>query len=317
MTMTATDLFAGAGGSSIGLAQAGYRIDVAANHWPTSVATHAANHPNTEHYTANLTETDFRTFPRTDVLWASPSCVWHARAGGRKKPTTDVERLRADPGSVDRATAFAVVAAAEVHAYEAVIVENVREFQDWVLFDGWLDLMHRLGYRSQVTVLDSAAVGDPVPQHRMRLYTVFTRAGNVDLDPGAVPLTTASTILDAHPGRLVTRRLYVSDQIDQITEAGPHLVTFRKHAKPRRADQHALATITAGGNHHGVATVTEDGQHFRMLNNRECARGQGFPDSYEFHGTAAEVKAQIGNAVSVNVARWLGQQVRDALERAA
>ncbi|MDO5535879.1 MAG: DNA cytosine methyltransferase, partial [Propionibacteriaceae bacterium] len=67
MTLTATDLFAGAGGSSTGLAQAGYRVEVAANHWPRAVATHAANHPDTEHRVADLSETDWTTFPTTDL----------------------------------------------------------------------------------------------------------------------------------------------------------------------------------------------------------------------------------------------------------
>lgn len=106
-------------------------------------------------------------------------------------------------------------------------------------------------------------------------------------------------------------------QIEQITEPGvPHLVTYRRNAKARRADEHPLATITAGGNHHGVATLTDDGPRFRMLTNRECARAQGFPDTYEFVGKADEVKKQIGNAVSVDVARWITRRVTAALEAA-
>ena len=90
-------------------------------------------------------------------------------------------------------------------------------------------------------------------------------------------------------------------------------MTYRRNARARRADEHPLATITAGGNHHGVATLTADGPRFRMLNNRECARGQGFPDSYHFTGTVGEVKKQIGNAVSVDAARWIGGRVLAAL----
>lgn len=312
MTLTMTDLFSGAGGSSEGMSQAGYRVSVAANHWQTAIDTHQANHPDTEHRIANLSEVDWRTFPSTDVLWASPSCVWHARSGGRKQPPTEVELLRADAGSVDRATAFAVVQAAEVHRYRAVIVENVPEFEAWSLYPWWLDGMRALGYKGQTVHLDAADLG--APQRRVRYFAVFTRCGDVDLTVHAPHRVAASTILDPHPGKPVTRRLYVTPQIEQITDRDvPHLVTYRRNAKARRADQHPLATITAGGNHHGIATVTDDGPRFRMLTNRECARGQGFPDNYQFHGKADEVKKQIGNAVSVDVARWLGRRVADSL----
>ncbi|MBO0853600.1 MAG: DNA cytosine methyltransferase [Nocardia sp.] len=327
MTLTATDLYSGGGGSSVGLAQAGFRVLVAANHWPTADRTHRANHPDTEHRLANLSETDFRTFPKTDVLWASPSCVWHARSGGRTRPPAQVELRRADEGSIDRATAFAVIAAAEVHRYEAVIVENVVEFTAWSLFRWWLEGMAALGYRHQIAVLNSAEIGpDPVAQNRKRFYGLFTRDGRVDLAVETTERTPAAAILDPDPGKPVTRRLYVSPQIEQITEPGvAHLVTYRKHAKPLRADRHQLATVTAGGNHHAVATVTADGARHRMLTNRERARAQGFPDSYVFCGKNVpvivngkrryvdEVRTQIGNAVSVNVARWLGRRVAHAL----
>src|SRR4051794_29004603 len=112
--VTASDLFAGGGGSTEGLTQAGLHVQVAANHWPLAVATHRANHPDTDHRVANLSEVDWRSFPTTDVLWASPSCKWQARSGGRARPSAEVERLRADAGAIDRATAFAVIAAAEV-----------------------------------------------------------------------------------------------------------------------------------------------------------------------------------------------------------
>lgn len=311
--ITAKDLYAGGGGSSEGLVQAGLRVLIAANHDPLAVATHAANHPDTEHRIANLREIDWRTFPSTDVLWASPSCVWHARSGGRAQLPAAVELLRQDEGAIDRATAFAVIEAAEVHRYPIVFVENVPEFRRWVLYRWWLDGLAALGYTVHELVLDAAEFG--LAQHRKRLFVAATRDG-VELDltlPVLAPVM-ASEILDPHPGKAVNRRLYVADQIDSITEDGvPHLVTYRKHARARRADQHPLATVTAGGNHHAVAQLVDGVQHHRLLSNRECARAQAFGDHYEFRGTAAQVKRQIGNAVPVGIARWLGERAVKAL----
>lgn len=311
-SLTVTDLFSGAGGASEGLAQAGYSISACANHNPVAIATHQRNHPQARHFQADLAETDFRTFPRTNLLWASPSCVWHTPAGGRKKVSREQEIVRTDAGVIDRATAFAVIAAAEVHRYQAIIVENVPEFTDWTLFNWWCGGLAALGYRMQDVVLDAAHFG--VPQRRKRWFGVFTADGDVDLDLPAAQNIPASTILDTDLGRLVTRKLYVAEQIAAIKDSHiPHLVTYRRNARPLRADQHPLATITAGGNHHGIATVTADGVYHRMLTNRECARAQGFPDSYQFEGTAAQVKRQIGNAVAIPVARWLGQRVVAAI----
>lgn len=311
MTLTCTDLFAGAGGSSEGLTQAGCRVLVAANHWDTAVATHAANHPGTTHHLANLSETDFRVFPSTDLLWASPSCVWHARAGGRTRPPAEVERLRADAGAIDRATAFAVIAAAEVHRYPVVIVENVREFTAWSLFDWWVAGMEALGYRYQAAVLDSHDLGEA--QHRIRWYGTFTLGDPLDLTLPTVTPRYADSILDTDPGRLMDRRMYVTPQVEQITEPGPHLVMYRRNARPRRADAHPLATVTAGGNHHGLATVTAEGPRFRMLTVRERARAQGFPDTYLFTGNQKDTVAMIGNAVSVRVAKFIGERVAKSL----
>jgi DNA (cytosine-5)-methyltransferase 1 len=199
---SATDLFAGGGGMTEGLEQAGWSVEAAANHWPTAVATHQRNHPHTEHHTADLSEVDWRTFPHTTLLAAAPSCVWHARAGGRKKPPAQIERLRADAGAIDRATAFAVIAAAEVHRYPVVLVENVPEFRAWSLYTWWLDGLHALGYRTQQLVLDAADFGHA--QRRRRLFVVATHGLELDLTPPTAAPTTAADILDPDLGQAVT-----------------------------------------------------------------------------------------------------------------
>jgi hypothetical protein len=80
-----------------------------------------------------------------------------------------------------------------------------------------LDGLAALGYTIRELVLDAADFGHA--QHRRRLFIVATRDGvELDLTPPAVAPVTASQILDPDPGRPVTRRLYVADQIDSITD---------------------------------------------------------------------------------------------------
>ena len=81
----ATDMFCGIGGSSSGLVRAGWDVRLAANHNQTAVATHAANHPSTEHLCADIQSIDLRYLPTTRMLWASPICTELSPSGGLQK----------------------------------------------------------------------------------------------------------------------------------------------------------------------------------------------------------------------------------------
>ena len=190
--LTFTDIFCGAGGSSIGLTDAGLTLSLAANHWSRAIETHSANFTKADHLCADVNNYDMRRLPKTDILWASPICTEISPAGGRRR------RQQRTPGQGDlleeagyispsaydrtRATAYDVIRATEVHRYTAVLIENVVEFAtDWELFPWWLDGMVKLGYNHQTVSVSSAHVGDETnpwaPQWRDRLYVVFTRKG--------------------------------------------------------------------------------------------------------------------------------------------
>ncbi|XP_074575215.1 DNA (cytosine-5)-methyltransferase 1B-like [Curcuma longa] len=52
----------------------------------------------------------------------------------------------------------------------------------------------------------------------------------------------------------------------------------------------------------------------RILTVRECARSQGFPDSYQFSGNIQNRHKQIGNAVPPPLAYALGRKLKEAIE---
>lgn len=121
-----------------------------------------------------------------------------------------------------------------------------------------------------------------------------------------------------------------------------HIESMYSNSKGRAIDE-PLPTATAGSNHHalvaafmckyygndkngqqvdapmhtvttkdrlGLVTVTIEGEEFviadigmRMLQPRELARAQGFPDSYVLTGTKTAQVARIGNSVVPHVAR--------------
>lgn len=187
MSLTVTDLFCGAGGSTTGLLQApGFEVTVASNHWQLAIDTHGANHPHVDHKRADIHAVDPRTFPTTDVLWASPECTNHSKAKGRKKftdrqPDLFGEILPDEAAERSRATMWDVVRFSEYHRYVAVLVENVVDILDWICYPAWLAAMRALDYDHHPVFANSMyaqAGGLPAPQSRDRIYVVFWRKGN-------------------------------------------------------------------------------------------------------------------------------------------
>ena len=66
-----------------------------------------------------------------------------------------------------------------------------------------------------------------------------------------------------------------------------------------------VSTVTTRDRHGLVEPTEKLDILFRMLQPRELARAQGFPDTYEFAGNRGDVVRQIGNAVPVNLATAL------------
>jgi len=212
MSLTYTDIFCGAGGSSIGLSAAGLELKLAANHWDRAIATHSVNFPDAEHLVADVSNYDMRRLPHTEVLWASPECTWHSPAGGRKQASKVRAQLDLledyvpnDGGVRSRATAYDVIRAAEVHEYKVIIVENVVEFAAWEMFDWWLDGLRQRGYTCQLISVSSAHVGDDdnphAPQWRDRLYVFCTAKGVPVPDVRPRPLAWCHTCHEVVPAK--------------------------------------------------------------------------------------------------------------------
>src|SRR5439155_4064542 len=110
----------------------------------------------------------------------------------------------------------------------------------------------------------------------------------------------------------------VTDPFGTVVASGAHhalVVPYYRTGRAKKAgdpfdtvttlDRFALATSD---------TVRVEDCRYRMIQPRESLRAQRFPDSYVVRGNQGEQTMQAGNAVSANVAQWLGQQIAAALD---
>lgn len=175
--VTVTDQFCGAGGSSIGAEMVGLQLRLGMNHWKRAIETHSANFPHADHVCADISSTDPRRFPSTDILITSPECTEHSAAKTRRAVANLFSPFGADEAERSRATMMDVPRFAEHHGYDVVVVENVVEVTRWAGFNPWLQYMHNLDYRWRLLSVNSFTA-HPTPQSRDRLYVVFWKRGN-------------------------------------------------------------------------------------------------------------------------------------------
>ena len=172
MSITATDQFCGAGGTTEGATMAGVEVRVALNHWKLAIETHNTNHPETLHDCADISQVDPRRYPHTDILLTSPECTNHTLAKNHQQAAHELTLW--DPkkeAERSRATMWDVPRFAEYHRYKLIVVENVIEVRSWAPYEGWLLSMHNLGYKHDFVYLNSRFAG--APQSRDRLYTIL------------------------------------------------------------------------------------------------------------------------------------------------
>ena len=118
------DLFAGGGGMSTGIEQAtGLYPDIACNHNADAISMHQANHPQTQHYQADV----FELCPRdatqgrpVGLLHASPDCTHHSQAAGGQPRDRKI-----------RALSWVVTRWAGQASPRVITLENVKQITKW------------------------------------------------------------------------------------------------------------------------------------------------------------------------------------------
>jgi len=115
------DLLAGGGGATTGALMVENTIVAwALNHSKEAIYTHKINHPNTEHFHADIKEMDVTKLCQVDGLFAGLECINFSNAKGGLSRDADSRML-----------------AYELTPYilhckpTYIVIENVREFLDW------------------------------------------------------------------------------------------------------------------------------------------------------------------------------------------
>nr|WP_074378863.1 DNA cytosine methyltransferase [Mycobacteroides abscessus] len=208
--LMSVDLFSGFGGLTRASELAGFSTIMCANHNRYKVEVHEANHPEAEHWIADLVDpesSDYhsaRDLPAADLLTAGVSCVNHSQANTQKAYEQGLSLFDLDDPDFeervtrserDRATANCVLHYAAQHHPRLILVECTTELTSWgpaiqgkrKVGDGstyrwWLNEFTKLGYKYKVLYLNSMFFG--VPQSRDRLYVAFwdRRLPTPDLD---------------------------------------------------------------------------------------------------------------------------------------
>ena len=191
------DLFCGAGGTTTGVEQATMdgmkcaKVIACVNHDPNAILSHAANHPDTLHFTEDIrtlnlapllehVEMKKREHPDAYVvLWASLECTNFSRAKGGQPRDAD-----------SRTLAEHLFRYIEILKPDYIQIENVEEFMSWGELDEegkplskdqgrdyqrWICQVQKYGYDYDYRILNAADFG--AYTSRKRFFGQFARLG--------------------------------------------------------------------------------------------------------------------------------------------
>lgn len=322
------DLFAGAGGMSLGFDKAGFENVLAVEYDECFAETYKFNFP--KH---NLRVEDIKNISndeikeiignnKIDVIIGGPPCQGFSIAGRIGRNFIDDERNQLFKEfvrfvNVIKPKIFVMenVAALKTHNKGKTIEEIVNEFEN-------------VGYTVKYDVLNAVNYG--VPQQRRRIFIIGTLNENNKFE---FPKKTNKyiTIEEAlnglpelksgetsnipnhnamhHSKQMLKKMSYVKDGGDRNDipeEIRPKSGDIRKYIRYNSKEP----SICITGDMRKVFHFNQN----RALTGRELARIQTFPDNFIFKGNAGKVQQQIGNAVPPKLAFQIANSVKEVLD---
>ena len=309
---TTIDLFAGAGGASIGLRNAGFHHELCVE-WDEDAASTlvAAGLPGLHGDVRDLSHYD--NLKHVDLMWASPPCQAFSHAGKRQGAlderngwpwTLDVIDHLRSRGIGPEYVICENVPGMTYHSSDCDLSDHEKcsgcYWEDWVQ----PEFSKRFGWVGTV-ILDAADFG--VPQHRKRVFLV---AGP---RPVAWPQKTHCSPDKVNqqamfgpvmkPWVSISKALGISTKIIGGGTNPREPEGKRTYRDITNEPSTTVAAVQIGNA--GPFIVDEDG---RRLTWRECAVLQGFPIGHPFQGDIqSSMYKQVGNAVCPIVSEVLGR----------
>jgi DNA (cytosine-5)-methyltransferase 1 len=221
---------------------------------------------------------------------------------------------------------FEIVRIAKAKRPKLIILENVPAFathDEGKTCDQALDALAEIGYDTSLQVLDSSKFG--VPQQRERLFIVGIRidlaaeGASFFFPEGDDSTKVVEDILEARvtAGRCATKMDRLRPNPTERTER-PIMVGliddrntqgYRVYS-PKGKGITLCAQSGGPGGQTGLYLVSGKP---RKLTPRECARMQGFPDSFRPHPSPFHARKQFGNSVAVPVVAAIAKGVAHLL----
>lgn len=346
---TVVSLFSGAGGTDVGLEQAGWEpihlSDIDADAVSTLQATQAARVKvpgRSRFYLANaqIEQADVRELGQRDVRPVGAGSSWRPAllAGGPPcQPWSSAGKQRGLDDPRGHLLAEMTRMAAELRPH-FVLLENVRGLLTAVGPAGRpgeiLSLIQsgfeEIGYATRFAVLNAADYG--APQRRVRLYMVATADHQLPNFPepthsrepmlGMQPWVTLRDVLGLVPAPDEAEVVLPSgDRAEQISALQPGTgIKTGGVVENNRPGGHwgykqdcFMADLDLPSRTIRAAStpdwIREDSGRVRRLTWRECAALQGFPQDWRFEGNTSSRFRQIGNAVQSVMAREIGRMI--------
>lgn len=325
--LTSLELFAGAGGTALGLENAGFNHILLNEFDHDACETLRANRREWDVLEQDVHEVDFTPFAGSvDLLQGGVPCQAFSYAGKSK-----------GFGDTRGTLFFEFVRAIEEIRPRAIMMENVRGLlthDKGRTIQTMLNKLLDLGYRCAVKVLRAQFLD--VAQKRERLVilgirndlaapilypaqcgeilTLWDAIGDVDEGEGSSYPQRKKEILDLVPPGGYWRDL--PEELQREYLKGSYRLSGGKTGMARRLswDEPSLTLTCAPAQ---KQTERCHPEKTRPLNVREYARIQSFPDTWNFAGSTASKYKQIGNAVPVNMAYHIGRGLVSMLSGAA